>query len=180
MALLEILEFPDPRLRTRAVPVTVFDAALSRLVDDMFETMYAAPGIGLAASQVDVHQRLLIMDVTEDHSEPLVFCNPEILAREEVGVMEEGCLSVPGIYDEVERAQRIRVRAQDRHGAVFERELDGIRAVCLQHEMDHLEGKLFVDYLSSLKRDRIRRKLEKVRRDRPSADRVPAGAALSR
>lgn len=180
MALLEILEFPDPRLRTRAVPVTVFDAALSRLVDDMFETMYAAPGIGLAASQVNVHQRLLVMDVTEDRREPLVFCNPEILAREEVGVTEEGCLSVPGIYDEVERAQRIRVRAQDRHGITFERELDGIRAVCLQHEMDHLEGKLFVDYLSSLKRDRIRRKLEKTRRDRATPERVPVGSALSR
>ena len=180
MALLEILEFPDPRLRTRAVPVTVFDAALSRLVDDMFETMYAAPGIGLAASQVDVHQRLLVMDVTNDRSEPLVFANPEILAREEVGVMEEGCLSVPGIYDEVERAQRIRVRAQDRQGVTFERELEGIRAVCLQHEMDHLDGKLFVDYLSSLKRDRIRKKLEKGRRDRASTERAPAGAALSR
>ena len=180
MALLEILEFPDPRLRTRAVPVTVFDAALSRLVDDMFETMYAAPGIGLAASQVDVHQRLLVMDVTNDRSEPLVFANPEILAREEVGVMEEGCLSVPGIYDEVERAQRIRVRAQDRHGAPFELDLEGIRAVCLQHEMDHLEGKLFVDYLSFLKRDRIRRKLEKGRRERAPADRTPAGAASSR
>lgn len=173
MALLEILEFPDPRLRTRAVPVTVFDAALLRLVDDMFETMYAAPGIGLAASQVDVHRRLLVMDVSPAHDEPLVFINPEILAREEVGVMEEGCLSVPGIYDEVERAQRIRVRAQDRHGAVFERELEGIAAVCLQHEMDHLDGKLFVDYLSSLKRDRIRRKLEKERR-------APSGAAPQR
>ena len=180
MPLLEILEFPDPRLRTRAVPVTVFDAALSRLIDDMFETMYAAPGIGLAASQVDVHRRLLVMDVSNDRSEPLVFINPEIVAREEIGVMEEGCLSVPGIYDEVERAQRIRVRAQDRDGKVFERELDGIRAVCLQHEMDHLDGKLFVDYLSSLKRDRIRRKLEKERRDRPAAGRTPAGAALTR
>ena len=116
MSLLAILEFPDPRLRTRAEPVTTFDAALSKLVDDMFETMYAAPGIGLAASQVNVHRRLLVMDVTEDHSEPLVFINPEILAREEVGVMQEGCLSVPGFFDDVERAQKIKVRAQDRHG----------------------------------------------------------------
>ena len=166
MALLEILEFPDPRLRTRAEPVTVFDAALSRLVDDMFETMYAAPGIGLAASQVDVHRRLLVMDLSNDRSAPMVFVNPEILAREGLGVMEEGCLSVPGYFDEVERAQRIRVRAQDRHGITFECELDGLNAVCLQHEMDHLEGKLFVDYLSMLKRDRVRRKLEKDRRER--------------
>lgn len=183
MALLDILEFPDPRLRTRAVPITTFDAALSRLIDDMFETMYAAPGIGLAASQVDVHRQLIVMDCSNDRSDPLVFINPEILARENVGVMEEGCLSVPGIFDEVERAQRVRVRAKDRDGKVFECELDGIRAVCLQHEMDHLDGKLFVDYLSTLKRDRIRKKLEKERRDRPAkptSDEVPAGAALGR
>jgi peptide deformylase len=183
MALLDILEFPDPRLRTRAVPVTTFDAALSRLIDDMFETMYAAPGIGLAASQVDVHRQLIVMDCSNDRSDPLVFINPEILSQEEVGVMEEGCLSVPGIFDEVERAQRVRVRAKDRDGKVFECELDGIRAVCLQHEMDHLDGKLFVDYLSTLKRDRIRKKLEKERRDRPAkqdSEKVPAGAALGR
>ena len=118
MALLPILEFPDPRLRTRAEPVTVFDAALLRLVDDMFETMYAAPGIGLAASQVDVHRQLIVMDVSNDRSQPLVFINPQILGRSEVGTMEEGCLSVPGIFDTVERAQRVRVRAQDRHGVV--------------------------------------------------------------
>ena len=183
MALLEILEFPDPRLRTRAVPVTQFDPALSQLVDDMFETMYAAPGIGLAASQVDVHRQLIVMDCSADRSEPLVFINPEILAREDVGVMEEGCLSVPGIFDEVERAQRVRVRAHDRDGKVFECELDGIRAVCLQHEMDHLDGKLFVDYLSMLKRDRIRRKLEKDRRERatqPAAGKASAKAVVSR
>lgn len=183
MALLEILEFPDPRLRTRAVPVTTFDAALSRLIDDMFETMYAAPGIGLAASQVDVHRQLIVMDCSGDRSDPQVFINPEILSREEVGVMEEGCLSVPGIFDEVERAQRVRVRAHDRNGQVFERDLEGIHAVCLQHEMDHLDGKLFVDYLSMLKRDRIRRKLEKERRDRPAkqgAGKVAEGAALNR
>ena len=182
MALLPILEVPDPRLRIRAEPVTVFDASLLRLVDDMFETMYAAPGIGLAASQVDVHRQLIVMDVSNDRSEPLVFINPQILGRSEVGTMEEGCLSVPGIFDTVERAQRVRVRAQDRHGATFERDLDGILAVCLQHEMDHLDGKLFVDYLSSLKRDRIRRKLEKERRERgpqSAAAKVPAGAALA-
>lgn len=182
MALLEILEYPDPRLRTRAEPVTTFDAALSALIDDMFETMYAAPGIGLAASQVNVHRRLLVMDLTQDHSEPMVFINPEILSREAVGVMEEGCLSVPGYFDEVERAQKIRVRAQDRHGMTFERDLEGLHAVCLQHEMDHLEGKLFVDYLSMLKRDRVRRKLEKDRRERAAsaATREPVGATLTR
>ena len=163
MALLPILEFPDPRLRTRAEPVTTFDAALSKLVDDMFETMYAAPGIGLAASQVNVHRRLLVMDVTEDHSEPLVFINPEILSREEVGVMQEGCLSVPGFFDDVERAQRIKVRAQDRHGITFDRELSGLAAVCLQHEMDHLEGILFIDHLSRLKRNMALKKLKKLR-----------------
>ncbi len=179
MALLTILEYPDPRLRTRAVPVTTFDAALSRLIDDMFETMYAAPGIGLAASQVNVHQRLVVMDLSENRDEPLVFINPEILASEGGGVTEEGCLSVPGIFDKVERAQRVRVRAQDRHGASFERELDGLVAVCLQHEIDHLEGKLFVDYLSGLKRERIRKKLDKERRARgaSSAAKAPAGAS---
>jgi len=179
MALLTILEYPDPRLRTRAVPVTTFDAALSRLIDDLFETMYAAPGIGLAASQVNVHQRLLVMDLSESRNQPLVFVNPEILARDGGGVTEEGCLSVPGIFDKVERAQQVRVRAQDRHGATFERDLDGLVAVCLQHEIDHLEGKLFVDYLSGLKRERIRKKLDKERRARgsSSAARAPAGAS---
>jgi peptide deformylase len=182
MALLKILEFPDPRLRTRATPVTQFDAAFSQLVDDMFETMYAAPGIGLAASQVDVHQRLIVIDVTKERSEPLVFANPEILSREGVALMEEGCLSVPNIFDEVRRAERVRARFQDRSGAVQERDFDGILAVCLQHEMDHLEGKLFVDYLSDLKRERIRKRLEKDRRaralDAPSAARP--GATSSR
>jgi peptide deformylase len=178
MALLEILEFPDPRLRTRAEPVTVFDAALGRLIDDMFETMYAAPGIGLAASQVNVHRQLLVMDISADRSEPMVFINPVIVQREAVGVMQEGCLSVPGFFDDVERAQRVRVRAADRHGINFERDLDGLAAVCLQHEMDHLEGKLFVDYLSTLKRDRIRRKLEKLQRERAPtsvSDKVAVG-----
>ena len=166
MALLQILEYPDPRLRTRARPVTDFDAALAKLIEDMFETMYAAPGIGLAATQVDVHRRLIVIDVSGERTEPLVFINPEILERNGVGTMEEGCLSVPGIFDEVQRAAKVRVRFQDRYGAVQERELEGLLAVCLQHEMDHLDGKLFVDYLSELKRERIRKKLEKDRRER--------------
>jgi peptide deformylase len=166
MSRLTILEYPDPRLRTRARPVERFDAALGRLIDDMFETMYAAPGIGLAATQVDFHRRLIVMDVSEDRTEPLVFINPEILERDGSVKTEEGCLSVPNIFDDVQRAARVRIRAQDRTGAVFERELDGVVAVCLQHEMDHLEGKLFVDYLSDLKRDRIRKKLDKERKER--------------
>ncbi|MBV8803987.1 MAG: peptide deformylase [Sinobacteraceae bacterium] len=166
MAIRTILEFPDPRLRTRAQPVTVFDAELGRLIDDMFETMYAAPGIGLAATQVDAHKRLIVIDVSETHNEPVVLINPEILSREGAAETEEGCLSVPGIFDDVKRAAKIRVRAQDRTGAVFERDCEGVLAVCVQHEMDHLEGKLFVDYLSDLKRQRIRKKLEKERKQR--------------
>jgi peptide deformylase len=169
MARLTILEYPDPRLRTRAVPVEDFGATFQRLVDDLFETMYAAPGIGLAASQVNVHQRLIVLDVSQERNEPQVFVNPQILVRGGSSVSEEGCLSVPGIFDEVSRAESVRVRAQDRHGAHFERELSGLPAVCLQHEMDHLEGKLFVDYLSELKRERIRKKLEKDRKERAAA-----------
>ena len=169
MSRLTILEYPDPRLRTRARPVERFDEALGRLIDDMFETMYAAPGIGLAATQVDFHRRLIVMDVSEDRTEPLVFINPEILERDGSVKTEEGCLSVPNVFDDVQRAARIRIRAQDRTGAVFERELEGVVAVCLQHEMDHLEGKLFVDYLSDLKRDRIRKKLDKERKERIAA-----------
>lgn len=179
MARLTILEYPDPRLRTRAVPVTRFDAALGQLVDDMFETMYAAPGIGLAATQVDVHQQLIVIDVSKDKTEPLVFINPEIIARDGVEVTEEGCLSVPGIYEEVERADRVTVRAFDRHGVKFERELDGIAAVCLQHEMDHLAGKLFVDYLSDLKRERIRKKLDKDRKERAARARAGGSGAAA-
>jgi len=164
MALLNILKFPDPRLRTRARPVTEFDDDLRRLVADMFETMYEAPGIGLAATQVDVHKRLLVMDVSEDKSRPRVLINPEILEAEGEEEMDEGCLSVPGYYETVRRAERVRVRAQDERGEWFEIEADGLEAVCIQHEMDHLEGKLFVDYLSSLKRDRIRKKLEKQKK----------------
>jgi peptide deformylase len=166
MAQLAILEYPDPRLRTKAEPVTVFDAALKQQVADMFETMYAAPGIGLAATQVNWHHRLLVIDVSEEKNQPLVFINPEILAREGQATGEEGCLSVPGIYDDVPRAARVRVRAQDVDGKTFESDLDGMLAVCVQHEMDHLEGKLFVDYLSELKRQRIRKKLDKERRER--------------
>jgi peptide deformylase len=166
MALKTILEFPDPRLRTRAQPVTRFDAGLHRLVDDLFETMYAAPGIGLAATQVDVHQRVIVIDVSEAHNDPLVLINPEIVTREGEASGEEGCLSVPGIFDAVKRAAQVRVRAQDRTGQVFERDCDELLAVCIQHEMDHLDGKLFVDYLSNLKRERIRKKLEKERKVR--------------
>jgi peptide deformylase len=166
MARLSILEYPDPRLRTRARPVETFDAALVRLVDDLFETMYAAPGIGLAATQVDVHKRVVVIDVSDERNEPQVFINPEILSREGEGTTEEGCLSVPGIFDDIKRAANVRVRAQDKHGVVSERDLTGTLAVCLQHEMDHLEGRLFVDYLSDLKRERIRKKLDKERRER--------------
>jgi len=177
MALRTILEFPDPRLRTRAKPVTAFDAALGTLIDDLFETMYAAPGIGLAATQVDVHQRVLVIDTSGDRSGQLALVNPEILAREGEESTEEGCLSVPGIFDEVKRAAKIRLRAQDRTGAVFERDYDDILAVCIQHEMDHLEGKLFVDYLSDLKRERIRKKLDKERRERSTRTAAPVGSA---
>jgi peptide deformylase len=174
MAIRTILEFPDQRLRTRAQPVKQFDAELGRLIDDMFETMYAAPGIGLAASQVDVHKRVLVIDISDARNEPLEFINPEILAREGEAETEEGCLSVPGIFDEVKRASKIRVRWQNRTGAAFERDYDGMLAVCIQHEMDHLDGKLFVDYLSDLKRQRIRKKLEKERKQRATRAREAA------
>ncbi len=164
MAILNILHFPDPRLRTRAAPVARVDDSIRRLVDDMFDTMYDAPGIGLAATQVNVHQRVIVIDVSEEKNEPRVFINPEILVSEGVEQMDEGCLSVPGVYETVERADRVKVRALNRDGQPFELETDGLLAVCIQHEMDHLEGKLFVDYLSSLKRERIRKKLEKLRR----------------
>jgi peptide deformylase len=165
MARLNILEYPDPRLRTKAVPVTQFDTALKQQVADMFETMYAAPGIGLAATQVDYHHQLIVIDVSEEKNAPHVFINPEILSREGAATGEEGCLSVPGIYDDVPRAERVRVRAHDVDGKRFETDLSGLLAVCLQHEMDHLDGKLFVDYLSELKRQRIRKKLDKERRE---------------
>ena len=164
MAKLNILEYPDPRLRTRAKRVERVDADLRRLIDDMFETMYAAPGIGLAASQVDVHLRFMVIDVSEAKDEPLVFINPEIVAHEGVQTCQEGCLSIPGIYADVKRHERIAVRALDRDGNPFEIQADGLLAVCIQHEMDHLDGKVFVDYLSPLKREQVRKKLDKQRR----------------
>lgn len=167
MAVLEILEFPDPRLRTRARPVEQVTDAHRALIDDMFETMYDAPGIGLAASQVDVHERILVIDLSEDRSQPLVFINPEVTVLDpELGEYDEGCLSVPGFYETVNRPSRVRVSALDRNGDPFTRELEGLLAICLQHEIDHLDGKLFVDYLSPLKRQRIRKKLEKSQRHR--------------
>jgi peptide deformylase len=172
MAKLTILEFPDPRLRTRAAPVKTVDDRIRTLIDDMFETMYAAPGVGLAATQVDVHERVITIDISEDRSQPITLINPEIVSRDGIEEMEEGCLSVPGIFDKVRRAQRIRVRTLDREGQVQEFDAEGLLAVCIQHEMDHLEGKLFVDYLSELKRTRIRKKLEKERRDRPAANKT--------
>jgi peptide deformylase len=167
MAKLTILEFPDPRLRTRAAPVAAVDDSIRQLIDDMLETMYAAPGVGLAATQVDVHKRVLVVDVTQEQNRPMAFVNPEIIEREGSTEAEEGCLSVPGIFDKLStRSERIVVRALDRRGEPFELEADGLLAICIQHEMDHLEGKLFVDYLSELKRTRIRKKLEKERRER--------------
>lgn len=177
MAVRTILEFPDPRLRTRAAPVARFDAALGQLIEDLFETMYAAPGIGLAATQVDVHQRVIVIDVSKEHKEPVTLINPQILTREGEASTEEGCLSVPGIFDEVKRAAKVRVRAHDRKGKPYEREYEGILAVCVQHEMDHLDGKLFVDYLSDLKRERIRKRLEKERRERASRPAVNSTGA---
>ena len=164
MAKLKILEFPDPRLRKKATPVETVDDALRALIDDMFETMYDAPGIGLAATQVDVHKRLLVADVSPDKSEPFVFINPVVVEKDGVTVTDEGCLSVPGYYESVERAEHIRVRFLDRDGEDTEMEAEGLLAVCIQHEIDHLDGKLFVDYLSEAKRQRIRKKLEKERR----------------
>lgn len=165
MALLEILRYPDPRLHTLAKPVTRVDEGIRALARDMAETMYAAPGIGLAATQVDRHVRLVVIDISERKDDLLVFINPEIIAREGSEESEEGCLSVPGIYDRVCRAERVRVRALDLDGQPFEMEAGGLLAVCIQHEIDHLDGKVFVEYLSRLKQDRIRSKLNKRRRE---------------
>lgn len=164
MAIRTILHYPDPRLRQVAQPVTAVDDEIHRLVDDMAETMYAAPGIGLAAVQVDVALRVLVIDLSETRNALQVFINPEILERDGQQVFEEGCLSVPGIYDEVERARHIRVRALNRDGQPFELDANGLFATCIQHEIDHLDGKVFVDYLSRLKQTRIRKKLEKQER----------------
>jgi peptide deformylase len=162
--MLPILEFPDPRLRTHAQPVTVFDQKLFDLIDAMFATMYEAPGIGLAATQVDVHKQLLVLDVSDERNQPLALINPVITAHEGSQIYQEGCLSVPGIFADVERADRITVTALDRNGKPFTLDADGLLAVCIQHEMDHLIGKLFVDYLSPLKRELVRKKLDKQRR----------------
>ena len=164
MAILDILHYPDPRLRNKAKPVERVDDSVRELVDDLFDTMYAAPGIGLAATQANVAKRVIVIDVSEDKSNPLCLINPEILAGEGEEQSEEGCLSVPGVYDTVTRCERVRVTALDRAGQRFELEADGLLAVCIQHEIDHLDGKLFVDYLSNLKRQRIRKKLEKESR----------------
>src|ERR1700681_241116 len=180
MALLPILEFPDPRLRIRAEPVQQFDAALKQLIGDMLQTMYAAPGIGLAATHVNVHRQLLAMDVSSEKNQPQVYISPEIVTRDGLEVSEEGCLSVPNVFEPSERAARVRVRARNADGERYERELEGLAAVCLQHEMDHLAGKLFVDYLSGLKRERIRQKLEKERRERASGAARPAARASAR
>ncbi len=173
MALLHILEFPDPRLRTKAAPVEVVDDAVRQLLDDLLETMYAAPGIGLAATQVDVHRRVLVLDISEERDQPLALINPEILADEGHCESEEGCLSVPEYTELVPRAEKIRLRALDRDGNSFEMDADGLLAICIQHEMDHLEGKLFVDYLSELKRQRLRKRLSKARRRDAPAGAVP-------
>lgn len=168
MAVLQILHHPDPRLRQKAQPVTQFDAPLQKLIEDMFETMYAAPGVGLAANQVGVSRRLAVMDCADKDAapQPMVIINPEILERADEQVMEEGCLSVPGYSDNVKRYNRLRMKALDRHGQPFELQAEGLVAQAIQHEIDHLDGKLFVDYLSSLKRERLRKKLQKQAKER--------------
>jgi len=164
MTILDILTFPDSRLRNLAKPVEKFDVALRVIVKDMFETMYEAPGIGLAATQVNITKRIVVIDISEEHDEPYVFINPEILSSDGEEEMDEGCLSVPGFYEAVTRADSVKMKAFDEKGIEFELEAEGLLAVCIQHEIDHLDGKLFVDYLSGLKRQRIRKKLEKQSR----------------
>ena len=177
MARLDILHYPDARLHTVAKPVVAVDDRIRKLVADMAETMYAAPGIGLAATQVDVHERVVVIDISETHDQLRVFINPEIIAQSGTEESEEGCLSVPGVFDKVVRAERVTVRALDRDGKPFELDADGLLAVCIQHEMDHLKGKVFVDYLSNLKRNRIKAKLLKQAREhRPDA--APVRASL--
>jgi peptide deformylase len=176
MALLNILRYPDPRLHKVAKPVTEFNERLHKLVEDMAETMYDAPGVGLAATQVDVHERLVVIDVTETHDGLLVFINPEITwSSPEKQVYDEGCLSVPGIYDGVERPSRVKVKAVDQYNKPFEMECEGLLAVCIQHEMDHLMGKVFVEYLSPLKRNRIKTKLQKEERAQQNSGPKAAG-----
>ncbi len=181
MALLEILRYPDSRLRTQAKPVALVDDDIRRLGEDLLETMYDAPGVGLAATQVDVHLRVIAVDVTEERNQPLILINPEILECGGEETMEEGCLSVPGAHEKVTRPEWVRVRALDVQGQEFELEADGLLAVCIQHEMDHLNGKLFVDYLSGLKRQRIRKRLEKeAKNKKPSEPKSQAETPLSR
>jgi peptide deformylase len=164
MSLLNILHYPDSRLRTRAKPVENVDDNLRKLMDDMLETMYEAPGIGLAATQVNIHKRLIVIDVSEDRSDPVCLVNPEVIASSGEEEMEEGCLSVPGVYEKVRRSEQVRVRALDRHGEQIEFDADGLLAICIQHEIDHLDGTLFVDHLSSMKRTRIKKRIEKQSR----------------
>jgi peptide deformylase len=164
MAILDIIQYPDPRLNTPALRVEKIDAATRKLIADMAETMYAAPGVGLAATQVDIHKQIIVIDVSEDRSDLRVFVNPEVTRREGIAVSQEGCLSVPGIYDNVERAESVTVTALDRNGARFTLNASGVLATCIQHEIDHLHGKVFVDYLSELKQNRVRAKLKKRQR----------------
>ena len=168
MAILSILEYPDSRLRKKALPVKVVDDSIRTLLDDMLETMYAAPGIGLAAIQVNQQKRVIVIDISEEKNSPLRLVNPEIIWTFGTEEMDEGCLSVPGVFEKVSRAEKVRVKALGYDGAYFELETDGLLAVCIQHEIDHLEGKLFVDYLSTLKRHRAKKKLEKDRRQKAS------------
>jgi len=164
MALLNILNFPDPRLRTKASQVTEFNEKIITLTNDMLETMYAAPGIGLAATQINVHQRIITIDISEEKNQPLVVINPEIIEKDGEQSIDEGCLSVPGIYEPVKRFNSIRLKAQDQHGEFYELDAEELLSVCIQHEIDHLEGKLFVDYLSEMKRNRIRKKILKAQK----------------
>ena len=177
MAILKILHYPDPRLRTVAQPVSRVDDTVRQLLDDMLETMYAAPGIGLAATQVNVDRRIVVIDISEERDQPLYLINPEITQLEGVEEMEEGCLSVPGVFETVQRADRVKMRALDRDGEPFELQADGLLAVCIQHEIDHLDGKLFVDYLSQLKQKRLRKKLEKEEKMEKAKNQTPVAAA---
>ena len=173
MSLLDILYYPDPQLRRTASTVDNVDGKTADLVDHMLETMYAAPGIGLAATQVNIHQRVVVVDVSEEYDTPLTLINPEILLSEGEGEMQEGCLSIPGVYETVKRPAEVRIAAIDREGNPFEMDADGLLAVCIQHELDHLDGKLFVDYLSPLKRNRIRKRMEKWIKDGADLDDIP-------
>ena len=173
MSLLDILYYPDAQLRRTASEINNVDGNVAKLADQMLETMYAAPGIGLAATQVNVHERLVVIDVSEENDSPLVLINPEILASDGEEEMQEGCLSIPGVYETVKRPAEVRIAAIDREGNPFEMDADGLLAVCIQHEIDHLNGKLFVDYLSPLKRNRIRKRMEKWIRDGADLDDIP-------